>query len=81
MSYHSGKMFSTYDVDHDTYPTSCAVEFKGAWWYGKCHDSNLNGKYLAGHTTTYADGVVWDKWHGDYYSLKTVTMMITRHNV
>ncbi|KAF0302008.1 Techylectin-5A [Amphibalanus amphitrite] len=73
---HSGHPFSTKDRDNDTYGTSCAQKFHGAWWYTKCHGSNLNGKYLAGKHTSYADGVNWSAWRGYHYSLKTVTMKI-----
>jgi ficolin len=35
---HSGFPFSTYDVDNDDVATaSCAVTYKGAWWYNSCH--------------------------------------------
>ncbi|KAK9410173.1 veficolin-1-like [Crotalus adamanteus] len=41
---HKGLAFSTKDKDNDTYePASCAASYKGGWWYGACHSSNLNG--------------------------------------
>jgi len=48
--------------------------YRGAWWYGACHSSNLNGKYLNGTHTSYGMGVDWSTWKGHYYSLKTTEM-------
>jgi len=64
-------MFSTTDKDNDAHSGNCAVMYHGAWWYGKCHSSNLNGKYLNGTHSLYAIGVTWKTWKGYYYSLKT----------
>ena len=69
-------MFSTKDADNDIHVKACAVLFKGAWWYKKCHDSNLNAQYLRGKHTSYGAGVEWDKWKGEYYSLKMTEMKI-----
>ncbi|XP_062606889.1 fibrinogen C domain-containing protein 1-like [Saccostrea cucullata] len=73
--YHHGKQFYTKDRDS---AYNCSNTFKGAWWYGHCHDSNLNGQYLRGTTSSYATGVVWETWHGYYYSLKSTEMKIRR---
>lgn len=74
---HNGHRFSTKDRDHDTNPGgSCAKSYSGAWWYTKCHGSNLNGLYLVGKHDSYANGVNWQAWKGYHYSLKTVTMKI-----
>ena len=48
LSGHAGLPFTTLDRDHDTYSSNCAVVFTGAWWYGACHSSNLNGKWGEG---------------------------------
>jgi len=74
--YHLGQYFSTFDVDNDLSSQSCAVEFKGAWWYEQCHRANLNGAYLAGSHASYADGIEWSTWKGDHYSLKATEMKI-----
>ncbi|XP_076063831.1 techylectin-5A-like [Oratosquilla oratoria] len=57
------------------YVMNCG-SFKGAWWYTKCHSSNLIGKYLRGTTESYADGVTWSSWRGQHYSLCNVEMKI-----
>ena len=76
MAYHSGKNFTTKDQDNDIYSGACAIQFKGGWWYGACHHSNLNGHYLSGTHTSYADGVEWYHWTGYKYSLKTSEMKL-----
>ncbi|XP_049302318.1 techylectin-5A-like isoform X1 [Bactrocera dorsalis] len=77
-SYHLGQKFSTKDSDNDKDASNCAVQYTGAWWYKKCHASNLNGLYLGGEfpEDQYAKGVVWYAWRGFYYSLKYVHMAI-----
>ncbi|KAK2162780.1 hypothetical protein NP493_1489g00022 [Ridgeia piscesae] len=75
LSGHRNKPFSTKDADHDTYSNSCSERYHGAWWYSRCHSSNLNGQYYQeGVNVPYAKGLVWSRWTGYYQSLKTVTM-------
>ena len=76
LAIHNGMNFSTKDQDNDDHSGSCAVAYKGAWWYESCHYSNLNGKYLSGHHTSYADGVQWYHWKGYNYSLKITGMKL-----
>ena len=74
---HNNRPFSTKDVDHDTWYTSCAVAFHGAWWYTACHSSNLDGYYYQkGKNVSYARGIMWAHWKGQYESFKTATMKI-----
>ena len=49
-NHHNGRKFSTKDQDNDVSTANCAVEVdtKGAWWYGDCRTSNLNGIYRNG---------------------------------
>lgn len=75
-TYHHGHYFSTKDRDLDDSTQDCAEEYSGAWWYGNCHRSNLNGLYLSGRHESYADGVEWAAWHGMNYSLKLTEMKI-----
>lgn len=76
MSGHSGFRFTTKDKDQDAYPQNCATSFKGGWWYEKCHWANLNGLYLAGDHSSYADGVIWYYWKGYHHSFKVSEMKI-----
>ena len=69
--------FSTKDQDNDLpSDSSCAVDFKGAWWYENCHESNLNGQYLGGPHGTFADGINWKEFRGFKYSLKRCEMKL-----
>ncbi|KAL9982305.1 hypothetical protein ACROYT_G004332 [Oculina patagonica] len=74
--YANGMQFSTKDNDNEPYSGSCAVKFKGAWWYRTCHASNLNGLYHGGQHDSRADGVNWYTFRGFYYSLKRTEMKL-----
>ncbi|XP_052075246.1 uncharacterized protein LOC127712688 isoform X1 [Mytilus californianus] len=73
LAYHNGRTFSTKDDNRET----CAVNYRGAWWYGSCYHSNLNGQYKG----TKAAGISWYYWKSTYDSIKTSTMMIRMENV
>ena len=72
----SGMKFSTKDNDQDEWIDHCAVAYKGGWWYRDCHQSNLNGLYLKGEHSSFADGVNWYHFRSHYYSLKSSEMKI-----
>jgi len=77
--YHLGQKFSTRDQDNDAAPgSSCAVTCKGGWWYGSCHNSNLNGQY---NNTSNSKGVNWLQWLDHHYSLRFTEMKIRPGNV
>ena len=73
---HNGMQFSTKDSDNDIDGSNCATYYHGAWWYSNCHSSNLNGRYLRGPHTSYANGVNWRHFKGYYYSLMTTEMKV-----
>jgi len=81
MAKHLGMKFSTRDEDNDEWGRSCAVSYRGAWWYRGCHDSNLNGAYLRGYHGSHADGVEWKQWTGHNYSLRRTEMKIKPFDV
>ncbi|KAI8747837.1 BgiBFREP21.3 [Biomphalaria glabrata] len=56
LSGHNNMFFSTFDRDNDILgDLNCAEDRSGAWWYGNCHRSNLNG--LWGRTSS--KGMNW----------------------
>ena len=68
------------DKETDINPTKhCAVDFHGGWWYKKCVNANLNGKYQPGIMNK--QSVFWSRWIGRDYSLKTVYIMIRPLNL
>ena len=81
MVIHNGREFTTKDKDNDPHPNyNCAVKYHGAWWYSRCHASNLNGKYLNGYYASYADGIDWKTWKGVSYSRgKVLATPIKQH--
>lgn len=43
----------------------------------RCDSGNLNGHYYKGpYQAMTDDGVVWYTWHGWWYSIKSVVMMV-----
>ena len=70
--YHKNSPFSTKDVDNDEKASSCSYIAHGAWWYGNCYTSNLNGKYYLEETHPQYDEINWKSWRSE--SLKTTSM-------
>uniref|UniRef100_H2YNX9 Fibrinogen C-terminal domain-containing protein n=1 Tax=Ciona savignyi TaxID=51511 RepID=H2YNX9_CIOSA len=71
--HHNGRPFSTKDVDNDIYGGNCAVTYHGAWWYGHCYDSNLNGEYLKCQTSS-ERAASWRTFIDTKYSQKFIEM-------
>ncbi|KAH9509865.1 hypothetical protein Btru_045456 [Bulinus truncatus] len=66
LSSHGNMRFSTLDRDLDMVSSSCAIQYKGAWWYSSCHSSNLNGLW---GNTEYGVGMNWYTTTGHYLSV------------
>ncbi|GBO21995.1 Techylectin-5A, partial [Araneus ventricosus] len=72
----NNQKFTTKDQDNDSHAENCAIKYKGAWWYGRCHLSNLNGVYYRGAHESSADGVNWYTFKSHNESLDTTEMKI-----
>ncbi|XP_071794512.1 ryncolin-1-like [Asterias amurensis] len=78
---HIGKPFTTEDRDNDNNgDRNCAERTVGAWWYDHCHTSNLNGEYYNNPTVKHNQGLQWETWKGNNYSLKKCSMKIREIN-
>lgn len=75
LNHQNNQAFSTKDKDNDRYDGSCAEFNKGAWWYNRCHHSNLNGLYLRNQQNN--KGIRWWQWKGNQ-TMKKASMMIRR---
>ncbi|GFT22626.1 techylectin-5A [Nephila pilipes] len=74
---HNNRKFSTIDQDNDDHKEiSCALRYKGGWWYGACYYANLNGLYLRGPHESLENGVNWKTFKGYYESLDSTEMKI-----
>nr|XP_061833207.1 fibrinogen-like protein 1 isoform X2 [Nerophis lumbriciformis] len=68
--------FSTYDQQPGG-DAKCVRHSKSGWWFSRCDSGNLNGHYYKGpYQALTDDGVVWYTWHGWWYSIKSVVMMM-----
>uniref|UniRef100_A0A803SP27 Tenascin XB n=1 Tax=Anolis carolinensis TaxID=28377 RepID=A0A803SP27_ANOCA len=72
-SYHSGSVFSTRDRDPNRLIISCAVSYRGAWWYRNCHYANLNGLYANNRDH---QGINWFNWKGFEFSIPFTEMKL-----
>ena len=68
MAHHSNMYFSTKDRDSDTSAGSCAIEYKGGWWFNACHHTNPNGPHqiqdtYTPHAVTAKTGATWIVYH------------------
>jgi ficolin len=86
LSYHNNHQFSTKYRDNDTCHSNCADDSQGAWWYGCCHTSSLNGAYKNGFHKSNGDGAHWDGIAWDqrsssshHYSIPFIEMKVRPH--
>jgi len=81
MQYHNGRPFGTRDRENGQCWLGCANQYKGAWWYGCCHVSNLNGIWADPNgmrTKAWATMAVWYHFPGHSYTrtFQSITMMV-----
>jgi len=78
LSYHNNRPFTTKDRDNDARPwANCAEQWFGAWWYGECTVSDLNGPYRSsGPYVNAREGIRWNAFRRKDYSLKKTKMRI-----
>ncbi|XP_078698505.1 uncharacterized protein LOC144926000 [Branchiostoma floridae x Branchiostoma belcheri] len=79
MDLNNGQMFSTVDRDNDASGGHCSHWYgQGGWWFWRCGDSFLNGRYLGncGTSCGYLQGVAWGRRGDGRYSLQSVSMKI-----
>ena len=79
LGYNVNRPFTTRDRDQDSWSrVSCAERWQGAWWYGFCSLSHLNGRYLemGGGGENDRTGIYWLTWKKGYESLKKTEMKI-----
>ena len=78
LSPHRGAAFSTADkVNYSNSTGDCSQTYKGGWWHKNCRNSNLNGKWYDGGSSM-NDGIIWEDWISDTYSLKTSVIAVRR---
>ncbi|XP_067114244.1 fibrinogen-like protein 1 [Osmerus mordax] len=71
-----GVKFSTFDRTNLPEGEKCIHHDQSGWWFSRCESGNLNDHYLSGPYHALRDGVDWYTWHGWWYSLKSVVMMV-----
>ena len=77
-----GMKFSTKDNDNDNHERggSCAIDYKGAWWFNNCMQTHLNAPYHPnGGPVSVKSGILWHDWKGNTYSLKFTEMKVRRN--
>uniref|UniRef100_A0AAV2JNY7 Fibrinogen C-terminal domain-containing protein n=1 Tax=Knipowitschia caucasica TaxID=637954 RepID=A0AAV2JNY7_KNICA len=76
-----GLPFSTYDQDNDRKSdTNCAMNLSGGWWFSRCGQSNLNGRYFQSPPPKQRhqrkQSLFWKSWRGRYYPLRSTSIQI-----
>uniref|UniRef100_A0A6E8W2B4 Fibrinogen C-terminal domain-containing protein n=1 Tax=Anopheles coluzzii TaxID=1518534 RepID=A0A6E8W2B4_ANOCL len=68
LTYHKGM-----DRDNDNISGNCATSWQGAWWYGNCYNSNLNGVYM---NSTDAKSMNWYDYKSTFMGLAYSRILI-----
>ncbi|XP_064614076.1 fibrinogen C domain-containing protein 1-like [Liolophura sinensis] len=79
LAYHNGLEFSTYDRDKDyNNKANCATAYHGAWWYNRCHHTNLNGLYVHVKEKSQENPsvITWFQWSSKHLPLQFSEMKI-----
>ena len=64
-------------LEHLETPSGCGLIVSSSSFPHRCDSGNLNGHYYNGpYQAMTDDGVVWYTWHGWWYSIKSVVMMV-----
>ncbi|KFB48571.1 AGAP012000-PA-like protein [Anopheles sinensis] len=78
LRYHEKSAFSTRERDNDSVNRNCAAIYHGGWWFHRCMESFLNGRYYS-ESVNKRDGMVWKDFN-DFETLRKTTMMIRRYS-
>ena len=71
--------FTTFDSDNDKANWNCAaLHDSGGWWFKRCFNINLNGKYQTTVNTEYATGIHYFNFRGFTESLRGTKMLLRR---
>ena len=77
LEYDVNSPFSTHDRDQDGRSRgSCAEKRQGAWWYGDCGYSNLNGRPVVRSGDRNVTGIWWYTWKRAPEPLKRTVMKL-----
>ena len=81
LEYHNNMKLTTKDQDNGNYSTkNCAVTHNanGGWWYKYYHTAqhcSTSKDYYNVSSHKYTPGPVWLKFHGNFFPLRSATMM------
>ncbi|XP_003383376.1 PREDICTED: fibrinogen C domain-containing protein 1-like [Amphimedon queenslandica] len=80
LSFNNMMKFSTKDRDNDADGGSCASRHPGAWWFKNCYRAHLNAPYSPSSSVSTWQGIIWNTFKGNSYSLKFTEMKVRHHN-
>ena len=80
LTYSNMMKFTTKNKDNDLNGSNCAKAFSGAWWFKDCFRVHLNAPYSLSSSVSTWQGIIWNDFRGNQYSLKLTEMKVRRHN-